>query len=977
MKHQKRKTATPDGDVPIASDRGEDAAQYKSYVLTEDDDDYDDHNTEPAKKVAKTDTATAAPCYHSSSSSSSSMDDEDDDELKQPDTDVVMCISFSSSSTSPTSPAQHEVFTKDQYVLLILSFLDYGQRILVEKVNHLFQRCGPNGKTSAPQLLCDDNIAVPAEKVAKLYRTCVELTLSFKDPAYAADRYINQDQWRIDVLAALSLDHLHTLNFRHTKHTNISTWQPELLIALAKKTPKLTALCIRTQMEPDVVRAFLEGPRADKLQCVVLSLATSDCLTVFTQCVPALQSVHKLHLLCDFSSIAEMSSLLLAIRVLPTLSELVLEWHDNRCTIPHFDALRFLLTKHKHTLQKIGISAGAYLSPDFSLWLLKWAGESMSLVDFSANTYYNEECIRTATDTVTRLSDQLQHFHIGTYKIDYWNNPPPGIRSVSGAALTEFVAACNSAPRMIDCSIEEVLLPVRDLRNGCVSPKLSLPGGTIHIPLVEVARLYGIFFDGCASIKRVTFTSHWKTCIPEEAIVDLMRRLPAVEDLCGHPRTCHLTDEPSAFIPALLAHPTWTTVSIPQSDAYDGIVVHTKKELADQTRPLELLHTSLHNWTICALASRAVPSITIDTSRFVIDQNSLVQLQSSMNKPVHVNIVCTGPRTCDPKSMMDFVDNIAELRWNAVRWTENSAPFPLIAIAAADQLVIRSSMTSTFDYLLIRNNLKHNDMSQVLLVYDSVDQLVDANDVFAFYRDWIKILEHRHRFVSCRLEVKGPASLLSPVGMHPFGVLCDTLCYGLAEVVYVGSGDDQFRLSTQYVGHYFAIRLQAKGAFMSQLGPTTDFDVGRDYLFTRRIETLDVVVESLEELAGCVWCTGHGTETTFRMCVPESSLEQFEEASERFEALITPCIADQTKRCFGYAASFAKDTEGRTLVCTVKPSVLPPKDTENDEELAAQEQENVDIVVQGYLADIPVILDAYHEEMDPVEWNSDDVYMDL
>jgi hypothetical protein len=919
MQHRKRKDPTPDEDRSIDNDNNnntEMTSQDKSFVLTD----------EPAKKLAKTQATISVP-FHSSSSS---FGDDDDDEQKQPAAaDVVMCVasplpSFQSfySSSSSGSPAQHEVFTKDQYVILILAFLPADQRIYISEVNRLFKRCSENGATSSPQVLYDEPRS-PAVKVANLYKKCVALTLNLELQLYLDSDADTECEWRRQVLDALSLNYMHTLSFGTLSSTMPVDVQPrDQLIALSTKTPSLTALNTNTTIDPLVVRSFLEGPRAEKLQQVSLTLSSAKCASMFAECAPKLHGVRKLQLSCGFEErTTHMSTVLEATRSLPTLSEFVLKWHDGDLSDDHIDTLCLLLEKHHHTLTKTYVSSGGSLDADFSLWLIKWAGDSKSLVDFTANTFYDEACIRAATETVTRLSGQLQRFHICTDSYHYWlyrhRNHIGGYREyVPTQLLLDFFTACQSAPHITDCSIEDVFLPVRDLRNGCMSPTLRLPGGTRRMPLVEVARMYSVLLDGCPLIKQVIFEVGWQDEAEETELVNLMRHLPAVTDLCGNPRTHNLTQVPSALVLACVAHPTWTTVSYPYpANGSDGEVVHTKEELADHNRPLALLDEDRHGWTVCALALRRNPRIVIDTSSRVPDCYMLERVHAAVRKRVNANIIRTGRFNCHPEEMLHFVDGIAKTTMAEFNWAENGAPFPLLAIPETDAVVIRSSMRNTVDYLNTHHAMMDKAVSSVLLVYDSADESATAEHVFTFFSEWLSTIQHMRHFASCDLTVEGPASRLPPTGMYPFAIMIDSLCDGMASGMYVHG--DQFKIVPLVHGDKWDVQFQAAGQFIRQFESDIQFNIEDSVCHTRCAETLDITVESLEELTGCLWCAGHAKITTFRMSSPGSSLEQFKETSDRFKNLLHSCITDQTSKCFNGVAVIKFDTDNRKLTCTI------------------------------------------------------------
>jgi hypothetical protein len=930
MQHRKRKDPTSDDD-------DSDNAQNKSYVLTE------DHSNEPAKKLPRMESTSTVTCYNSSSSSSS--DDDDNDEHKQPETDVVMILAPPVPSSSGP-PAQSEVFTKDQYVILILAFLAADQRILVSEVNRLFSRCSKNGSTSAPQTLSDDESKAPAVKVAALYKACIDLTVAFHVREH--DGMPEIIEWQSQVLGALSLDHTRTLSFGTQQPIESpDEWNLDGAVTLATKTPKLTALNINVPMDPAVSLAFLQGPRADRLYRIRLSLSTVASAAVLAECVPRLCSVRVLHLLCNFPEESTMSSVLEAIRSIPTLSEFVLKWHRRSLSAEHVDALRCLLEKHKHTLTKTVIGAGVFLDPDFSLWLLQWAGKSRSLVDFTANTFYNKACIRAAIDTVTQLSGQLQHFHVCANSFYYWihiyqdhgdgdENDDAG--TVPVQLLSEFIAVCRSAPTLVDCSIDDIKLPVRDLRNGCVSSTLTLPSVKSRLSMVEVAHMYSVFFDGCPTIKQVVFTFEWQDVDAEAALANLMHHLPAVQNLCGDPRTDNLAQIPSVLIAACVSHPTWQTVSVPIWEGTKQMrMVHTKDELADHDLPLKLLDKDQTGWTICALALREHPRILIDASHCVPTADMLSCVYSSIRKRIDVNIVCTGPTPRCPEEMMDFADAIDSTAHYQFRWTENDAPIPLLPIPPNDELVIRSSMRNTVDYLHVRRVMTMFAQLAVVFVYDSVDPAVNANDVFLFFRNWLVTLRYKYNFTSYRFELEGPASLLPPsIAMYPISLMTDAICDDFVTTLCVP--DDHFSLKTHRhvevaddgdddddVTVHWTIQLKTKGRFIGQFA--TDIWCGAFHFLRPSWEaTVEVVVESLDELAKCVWCIGQGTITIFRMQAPGSSLEQFQDISEQFEAIITPCIHGNGRGRDSSSSTttvFNVDTDSRQLVCTI---TIPDQD---------------------------------------------------
>jgi hypothetical protein len=914
MQNRKRKDPTPDDTGFIFM-----ATPKKSYVLS------DYVYSEPVKKLAKTDSAVPVSFYSSSSSS-----DTNDDEQKQPESDVVMYDASSSSSSSTITavpPAQHEVFTKDQYVILILAFLSAEQRLLASRVSRLFKRCSENGATSAPQVLSDDGTRAPAAKVAALYKKCVGLTLQFYHPSYDANRAHGISAWRSQFINALSLDHLRALTLvPSTFMPNPIAWQFATMKTLASKTPKLTDLVINAYMLPDVVRSFLAGPRANKLQYVQLTLTVPPCAHTFINCVQNLQSVHKLHLVCEFADGKTMSSVLEAIRTLPTLSEFVLKWRSFALSTDHCDALRCLLEKHQHTLRKIDITAGATLNPDFSLWLIKCAGECKSLVDFTANTFYIEACVKAAADTVARLSDQLENFSICTDPYCH-RLPDNRIGTIPKEALTDFAVACRSATQLVHSCIDIVDLPVRDLRNGRVSSTLILPDDkTYRMSLPSAAYLLGAFFDGCPAIKRVMFSARWKQVDAELAIAHLMHRLPAVQDLWGNPRTTKLDETPSALLAAFMTHPTWSTVSVPEWQGRDeSILVYTKDELVDQTRPLTLLDENHHNWTICALAVRDNPRITIDTSRWVPTNERLNYISSSVNKPIAVDVICTGPLSCHPANMLDFAEAVALSTQANFQWTENGVPLSTeIDSPPAGPIVIRSSMRNVADYLRIQHDTRRNEVPDVLLLYDSVDQPVNTDGMLDFFGAWIKSLKYRRHYVSCRLEVEGlPMAVApSPAAMYPFEIVCNSMSLGFARTIHVHG--EQFSLSlVPGIDSHLSIldklplRLLAKGEFVRQFPPDTRFDAGGSFHNRRHVETFEVSVASLDELAACVWSVGQGRTTIVRMCAPESSPEQFEEIGERFRALLCPCIADKASNCYQGKVEFTEDVAARQLVSTI------------------------------------------------------------
>jgi hypothetical protein len=942
-----------------------DATHQESYVLHEDDGD-DEHGAQ-TKKAAKPKSKTVL--YSSSSSSS--------DECKEAENDMEICndhmassSSSSSSSEAEVGNAQRKVLEADDLLLHILCFLTAAQRIGVALVSKSFNRCGAYGTPSCPQIFADIRTVekINPASVARLYSRCADLTLGLD--AVAQNHAPSMDKWRRKFLFALTLDNVHSLSFiSPLRGDDQFTWDIDNVRMLCNKTPRLTSLCIDASMDPSAVWLLLKGPRADKLHKIVITLSSTECARAFVKCVPKLRSVSKVHIKCRFSGDDTMSSVLDAVCLMPTLSMFVLQWRNRSLTVDHIVTLRSLLTKHHHTLRKIQIAAGSFLESEFSLWLLRWAGQSTSLVIFTANTFYSEECVEAATNTLTLLSGQLRRFHVCANYNKARLGPRAGVKI---QVLLDFVAACRSASKLAEASIDEVYLPVGGIRNGSASSTLKLPDNdTNYLTMSEVTDLYIAFFDASPVIKRVTFGAMWSGDVAAEvALANLMHHLPAVQDLCGTPRIHNLAQIPSVLVAACVAHPTWATVS----SGEDRKVVHTKEELADYGRPLTLRNTANHAWTICALASRPHPRIAIDTSLYIPSYAVLGELSSGVDRTISVDVGCTGLRVDNLRKVIGLVDYILLSEEDEFLWSDCGVPIEFMGFQPIeDGVVIRSSVTKITDYANIRRSMKHGQaVPLVLLVYDSGNQhqqAISSSDVAAFFSEWIRVCGNIDIRL-CRLEVEGPASLLPPIGMYPLHDVCRAVYCGSIRTICVHG--DQLTISPPPTKHVVGVHLQAKGAFLRQIGPVTVADAALLGYDGTHVDTFEVSVETMDELMACVWCVGQGNVTIFWLSPPGGSPEQVEETKQQCNAVFAPCLKDKASICFGGSIDVEQNADNGMIVCTItKPDTVvsyqslrvesenededDTGDDDDDDEEEKEDEENTRInavIYQMYMADM-------------------------